>query len=230
MIFLNGDKNMENSLENVVENVVEKYLFDKWCNLLLLLGIESVKTTEKTFARLVEAYSHPSRHYHTLEHIFHVINTIQTLQNLTNQLTSVEFAAWFHDIVYDPKAQDNEEKSAVYAADLMQSLEIDARVITNVTRLILNTKFHQADTDDIESQILLDADIAILGSPKQKYLTYAEDIRQEYSWIPDQDYRLGRRQVLEKFLQRKRIYYTDLMFEELEESARINLAAEIQSL
>lgn len=112
----------------------------------------------------------------------------------------------------------------------MKSLEIDARVITNVTRLILNTKFHQVDTDDIDSQILVDADLAILASPKQKYLTYAEDIRQEYSWISDRDYRLGRRQVLEKFLQRKRIYYINLMFEKLEESARRNLVAEIQSL
>lgn len=209
---------------------MEKYLFYKWCNLLSLLGIESVATTEKTFAQLLEAYSHPSRHYHSLEHIFHVLKTIESLQNLTNQLTLVELAAWFHDVVYDPKAKDNEEKSAVYAANLMKSLEIDARVITNVTRLILNTKFHQVDTDDIDSQILVDADLAILASPKQKYLTYAEDIRQEYSWISDRDYRLGRRQVLEKFLQRKRIYYINLMFEKLEESARRNLVAEIQSL
>lgn len=72
---------------------MEKYLFYKWCNLLSLLGIESVATTEKTFAQLLEAYSHPSRHYHSLEHIFHVLKTIESLQNLTNQLTLVELAA-----------------------------------------------------------------------------------------------------------------------------------------
>ena len=209
---------------------MEKYLLYEWRNLLLFLGIESVKITKKTFARLVAAYSHPSRHYHTLEHIFHVLENIQTLQSLSNQLTSVKLAAWFHDVVYDSKARDNEEKSAIYAADFMESLDIDSRVITNVTHLILNTKFHQADTDDIDCQILLDADLAILGSPRQKYLTYAENIRQEYAWISDRDYRMGRRGVIEKFLQRKRIYYTNMMFEELEDSARRNLAAEIQSL
>ena len=209
---------------------LEKYLFAQWCNLLLLLGIESVKIAEKTFTQLVVAYSHPSRHHHTLEHIFHVLEKIQTLQGLSNQMTSVKLAAWFHDIVYDSKAEDNEEKSAIYAADLIKSLEIDSRLVSNVTRLILSTKFHQADTNDIDGQILLDADLAILGSPTQKYLTYAENIRQEYAWISDRDYRMGRRRVLEKFLQRKRIYYTHMMFEELEDSARRNLATEIQSL
>ena len=48
---------------------MEKYLFFKWSNLLLLLGIESVKIAEKTFTQLVVAYSHPSRPYHTLEQI-----------------------------------------------------------------------------------------------------------------------------------------------------------------
>ncbi len=218
-----------------MESFAREKLFYKWHNLLLLLGIKSVEITEKTFTKIVEAYSHPSRYYHNLKHIFHVLETIQTLQNLSlqnliHQLISLELAAWLHDVVYDPKAQDNEEKSAIYANDLMKSLEIAPRLITNVTRLILNTKFHQADTDDIDSQILLDADLAILGSPTQQYLTYAKNIRQEYTWISDRDYRLGRRRVLEKFLQRERIYYTDLMFEQLEESARRNMAVEIQNL
>ncbi|KST63879.1 HD domain-containing protein [Mastigocoleus testarum] len=204
-------------------------LFSKWCSLLLQLEIKSTKITENTFALIAKEYSQTGRYYHDLQHIFHVLETIKILENLTNQLTSVELAAWFHDVVYDSKAQDNEEKSAMYATNLMKSLEIDSNTIANVNSLILSTKLHQADINDIDSQILLDADLAILGSPVQQYLTYAKNVRQEYAWVSDRDYQNGRRRFLEQFLQRKRIYYTDAMFEKLEQSARSNLTAELRT-
>ena len=206
-----------------------EYLFSKWCNLLLQLEIKSTKITENTFAVIAKEYSQTGRYYHNLQHIFHVLEIIETLGNLTNQLTSVELAAWFHDVIYDPKAQDNEEKSAMYATNLMKSLGIDSTTIANVNCLILSTKLHQADINDIDSQILLDADLAILGSPVQQYLTYAKNVRQEYAWISDRDYQNGRRRVLEQFLQRERIYYTDAMFDKLEQPARNNLNTELRT-
>ncbi len=204
-------------------------LFSKWCSLLLRLEIKSTKITENTFAVLAKEYSQTGRYYHNLEHIFQVLETIKTLGHLTNQLTSIELAGWFHDVVYDPKAGDNEEKSAMYATNLMKSLGVDSTTIANVNHLILSTKLHQADINDIDSQILLDADLAILGSPVQQYLTYAKNVRQEYAWISDRDYQNGRRRVLEQFLQRERIYYTDAMFEKLEQSARSNLNTELRT-
>ncbi|MBD3562876.1 hypothetical protein H6S82_29135, partial [Planktothrix sp. FACHB-1355] len=55
-------------------------------------------------------------------------------------------------------------------------------------------------------------------------------IRQEYSWLSDAEYRLGRKQVLAKFLQRERIYFTPQMFATLEVKARQNIQEEIKSL
>ncbi|MHC5828185.1 MAG: hypothetical protein ACYT04_72910, partial [Nostoc sp.] len=55
-------------------------------------------------------------------------------------------------------------------------------------------------------------------------------IRQEYDWVAEADYIIGRRQVLEEFLQRSHIYFTPLMSEFAEPSARGNIQAEIQSL
>ena len=78
--------------------------------------------------------------------------------------------------------------------------------------------------------MLLDADLAILGAAPQRYARYAADIRKEYSWVPEADYRAGRAAVLERFLASPRIYQTPLMFDEGEQSARANLRAELAEL
>ena len=107
---------------------------------------------------------------------------------------------------------------------------IPINTVECVQNLILNTKNHQAPPADIDSQILLDADLAILGASELEYKTYAQGIRQEYAWVADELYRVGRRQVLQNFLQRDRIYLTPQLFGKLEARARLNLQAEIATL
>ncbi len=204
-------------------------LFNDWQQTLQYFGVEQLKV-ESTFAQLVEAYSTAGRYYHTLQHIHYVLNKIQTLQANTQNLTAVKLAAWLHDVIYDTKALDNEEKSAEYACKLMNTLKIPISYIKTVNRLILNTKYHTSTADDIDSHILLDADLAILAADSADYQEYANAIRQEYAWVTETDYIMGRKQVLEKFLQRQHIYFTPLMFEVAEQSARANLQAEIQRL
>jgi predicted metal-dependent HD superfamily phosphohydrolase len=75
--------------------------------------------------------------------------------------------------------------------------------------------------------VLLEADLAILGANERAYWTYADQIRQEYAWVPEPDYRMGRRQVLDRFLTRPRIFHR---LAHLEEPARTNIAAEIARL
>lgn len=204
-------------------------LFCYWQNTLQGLGVDEV-ATEQAFKYLVEAYSTPGRHYHTLKHIACVLNTIYTLKVYAQDFAAVQLAAWFHDVVYDAQAKDNEERSADYACEMLTSLGIPRNTITTVCRLILNTKHHQAAADDYDSQILLDADLAILAANPIQYQEYAHAIRQEYAWVSAAEYIAGRKQVLERFLERQFIYFTPLMFEVAEQSARCNLQAEIQIL
>jgi predicted metal-dependent HD superfamily phosphohydrolase len=55
-------------------------------------------------------------------------------------------------------------------------------------------------------------------------------IRQEYDWIADKLYRIGKKQVLQNFLQRARIYFTNQLIESLEVRARRNIQAKIAVL
>lgn len=199
----------------------------RWQNTIKIFDVDEASAAQ-VFNQLVQAYSNPSRRYHTIKHIDCVLNKIQALQDYTQDLTTVELAAWFHDVIYNTQAQDNEERSADYADEVLNRLDIPSSYITNVKRLILNTKHHQAD--DIDSQVLLDADLAILAANAVDYQEYADAIRQEYAWVSDDNYIQGRTQVLEKFLQRQRIYFTPLMYESSEQAARNNIQAEVRKL
>lgn len=188
------------------------------------------RLSEKVFLDLVIAYSSAGRIYHTLDHIQQVLKTIEQMRSLTLNLPTIQLAAWFHDVIYDSIAKDNEEKSAEYAEVVLNSLQISKTTIAQVKNLILYTKNHQAPAADIDSQILLDADLAIFGSTESEYRDYAQAIRQEYSWVSDAEYRFRRKQVLQNFLHRKRIYLTEYLFVKLEKRARQNLQAEIADI
>jgi predicted metal-dependent HD superfamily phosphohydrolase len=200
-----------------------------WENLLLKFEIEQ-QTAQKLFADLSKFYSSPERHYHTLDHIQHFLAVVDALSTKAKNLEAIEFAAWFHDLIYDAKAKDNEEKSADYAETTLSNLELPREVIDKVTRLILKTKTHQiTEDDDIDTKIMLDADLAILGAEDDAYRRYTQAIRLEYAWVLDQDYGSGRTQFLQSLLKRQKIYQTEEMFEKLETKARQNIQQEIDA-
>ena len=95
--------------------------------------------------------------------------------------------------------------------------------------MILTTQHHQTLTDDFDAQVLLDADLAILSSNPNEYSNYAHAIRQEYIWVPEVEYIAARKQILQNFLQRKNIYFTNLMQQTKDKIARNNLEIEINS-
>jgi predicted metal-dependent HD superfamily phosphohydrolase len=179
------------------------------------------------FGLLVNAYSKPDRHYHNLNHIHHVLTTIERFKLELHDPVAVKLAAWFHDFVYNPQASDNEIQSAELAKELLTELNVSTELIDRIQQLILATQGHQIDRNDPDRCIFLDADLAILGTAPAQYQDYARSIRQEYAWVPDADYKTGRTQVLESFLQRDRLYCTDLLFDELESIARTNMKQEI---
>ncbi|OKH19164.1 hypothetical protein NIES593_21225 [Hydrococcus rivularis NIES-593] len=185
---------------------------------------------EEVFREFVTAYSQPYRSYHNLKHIQQVLDIVNEMRSLGNNLVAIQLAAWFHDVIYDPQAKDNEEKSAAYARTTLTRINVSQETIEKVEKMILMTKQHQDLSGDIDMQIFLDADLSILGSSPLEYQAYARAIRQEYAWVSEKEYRLKRKQVLENFLSRERIYSTDYLFKKLEMRSRENIQAEIKFL
>jgi predicted metal-dependent HD superfamily phosphohydrolase len=199
-----------------------------WHDLLRQVGTPPA-SAEAVFEDLAARYAGPGRFYHTLDHLSDMLETIDRLCG-ESPATAVRLAAWFHDAVYDSRASDNEERSAALAGEVLARLGLPAGIIAEVQRLVLLTRTHQAAEDDPDGQVLLDADLAILGSSECHYDAYARAIRQEYAWVPQAQYREGRTKVLRGFLARERIYRTRTMTETHEAAARANLRREIEAL
>jgi predicted metal-dependent HD superfamily phosphohydrolase len=199
----------------------------------ILLGSFGVSPAEAypVFDELVAAYSEPHRHYHTLEHIAEMLKVVGKLADQCEDVRTVQLAVWFHDAVYDPTAKDNEERSALMAAERLESLAIMPNHIQRIVELIPFTR-HAAPipTGLPDAAVLLDADLAILGSAEARYQRYAEAIRREYAHVPEDKYRAGRIVVLQQFLNRAHIYLTERMRTEGETQARQNLQAEMERL
>ena len=182
------------------------------------------------FDRLVAAHSESHRFYHTLEHLAEMFKVAGKLADASDDMAAVQLAIWFHDSVYDPRATDNEERSAALAGDLLRPLGIPGDTLAHVAAMIRATAHATTGDVDADTAVLLDADLAILSAEERRYARYAADVRREYAWVADAAYRAGRTKVLEGFLARPRIYRTGRMRAVAEESARANLRAEIERL
>jgi predicted metal-dependent HD superfamily phosphohydrolase len=208
---------------------VREVLRASWGRLVQMLGVDP-EAAGPVFAALVQAHSEPGRYYHTLEHVRQVLGLLDAFGGRAADPAALHLAAWFHDVVYNPRANDNEERSARYARETLGRLAVTAERIARVARLILATKNHRPAEGDADSGLFLDADLAILGAPEEEYQAYAGAIRREYDWVSDAAYRAGRTEVLRSFLRRPRIYFTEGFFAAREDRARSNMEKEIAAL
>jgi predicted metal-dependent HD superfamily phosphohydrolase len=144
-------------------------------------------------------------------------------------LGAVTMAAFFHDAVYDPHAGDNEHQSAALAVRVLHELGWDEFRARAVGTLIEATARHET-TDDADRAVLLDADLAVLGSEPAAYQAYVTGVRAEYAHVDTPSWRTGRAAVLRSFLDRPRLYSTSLATTRWEARARANMTAELASL
>lgn len=209
------------------ENTTLEVLRKNFCGIF----DESKRTeAEELFKKITEEYQAETREYHNFEHIEKMLAFLQAYEQEIKDSIGVKLATYFHDIVYDTKAKDNEEQSAQYAQNYLTRLGIPEDVANHVLALIRATTKHEVIENDTDSAIFLDADLAILGSSEENYDKYAAKIREEYSWVSDDQYRIGRKKVLQDFLNRPRIYFTERAGKELEQQARANIEREIARL
>src|SRR5262245_43464626 len=125
-----------------------------WLSLLGRFGVPATDA-QAGFEELADAYAGADRFYHNLDHIRAVLATIDSLADLARDLPAVQLAAWYHDVVYDSLARDNEERSADLAAARCAGRGVPASTVGTVRRLILATTSHHADADDVDAHILL---------------------------------------------------------------------------
>lgn len=201
----------------------------RWLQLMDSLEVDQ-EQARKTFADLVSHYTETGRHYHNLEHVKELLDTVDELQVLAVDIITIRLAVWFHDVIYDPRADDNEARSAEYAVRALRTFGLPPEDIERVRNLILVTVDHEAPADDIDAQILIDADLAPLGSDENLFERQSKALRKEFAWVPEEEYQANRARFLTSFLERERIFQTDELFDSLESQARRNISKSLSTL
>ena len=126
------------------ESLMNDLLRRKWHDLLGAWAV-TPSLADETFEEICQHYAGPGRFYHTLDHVQTVLETVESLGSYARNLNAVKLAAWLHDVIYDSKASDNEDRSAEFAERLCEKLSIpEGRVVAS---LILQTKTHDAGED-----------------------------------------------------------------------------------
>ena len=179
--------------------------------------------------RLLGAYNEAHRKYHTQQHLAECIALLNDHLALADKPAEVEMATWFHDAVYNVRAGDNEARSAAWAARELQQAFVAPERIASVKDHILATR-HSAPPQGQDQMLLVDIDLSILGSDRQRFQAYERQVREEYGWVPGYIFNRKRRKVLSAFLARNCIYNTAVLRDALESQARSNLAYALRQL
>jgi len=204
------------------------WLREKWGG--LTASAKSSVEVQRAWNFLEAQYSHSSRHYHNLSHILALLRHAETMHAYIADPQTVEFAIWFHDVIYDTLERDNERRSARWASKMMHGMRLDGALVSAVERCILATQKHEVDWFDIpDLPLFLDLDLAILGASEDIYRKYSAAVRQEYDWVLDASYRFARRRVLKGFLDRPKVFFTPVMADRFENQARRNMEKEFAS-
>jgi predicted metal-dependent HD superfamily phosphohydrolase len=183
--------------------------------------------TEDLREDLLARWSESHRKHHTVSHLHEMLDAIGELADagLDFDREAVELAAWFHDAVYEITRDDNEERSAELARELL----VSSPVRDEVARLVLVTKTHEVADDDTNAAVLCDADLSVLGSTPHRYHTYATAVRDEYANVPDEVFKPARAHALTSLLQGP-LFHTQPGRSRWEERARRNVVDELAEL
>ena len=227
-----GPRGWEHILPKYVPTAVNdlfvmKHAVARWTQIFAALGVPKEKTPDPSM--IIQRYQNPPRAYHNLRHIVSCLSEFDEVRSHARDPLSIELALWFHDCIYDPMRNDNEEQSAQAAQQLLQAAGISANRLEAIKRFIIATK-HTTMPADPDEQLMVDIDLSILGQASEIYDRYETAIREEYRHVDESAFRTGRTKVLNTFLSRPRIFATDLFREKYEQSARSNLKRAIAAI
>ncbi|MEL7153669.1 MAG: hypothetical protein AAFN51_07770, partial [Pseudomonadota bacterium] len=202
------------------------------------LGACMTKRFADRFADLIpslrERYDAPSRAYHNWAHIQALLGHFERVSDAMRRPDAVEIALYYHDVIYVPGSKRNEDDSA----DAMQA-ELSGRADTEtleIADLIIRATANHAVPENASSSVaqdcalFLDMDLAILGAEPTAFDTFDSAIRQEFGVIPDEIFLPRRRDAMQVFLERDRIYLTSQFHDEFDARARKNLRRLIERL
>lgn len=174
---------------------------------------------DEVYRLLARCYTEPARHYHTLVHVRRCLRHLDLARDAIPEPDAVELALWFHDVIFVPGAQDNEQRSAEWFREQAGGR---IRACDRICAMILATT-HAGTAAEPDTRFVCDIDLAVLGAARSRFREDGRRLRAERPDLDDRAYDLHERTILGGLLVRPRIYLTDFFYARCETQARRNL-------
>ncbi|CAN5801644.1 hypothetical protein BH11PSE6_BH11PSE6_06330 [soil metagenome] len=176
----------------------------------------------------------PDRGYHGWSHPLALLALHGEIAGMLHDAEAVRCAILLHDAIYEPRRKDNESRSAALAAAMLKDVVPEA-TLGRTLRLIEATAHHAIPADlpadeMADMALFLDMDLSILGAAPAVFDAYEAGVRHEYREVPEAAFRAGRAAILEGFLAREALYFSDWGRDRFEAPARDNLSRSIAAL
>jgi predicted metal-dependent HD superfamily phosphohydrolase len=187
-------------------------------------------------------YNERSRYYHNEKHLDFCLTIHNECTDARYNLF-VSIALIFHDVIYSPLCDNNEEESVKFMRNYLLahkskiSFPCTEGNLNYISRLIIATKnddhswWHDFGDSDMryDCMYIRDIDRAILCTKPDVYDNYGKNVRKEFSFLSDYTYNMSRLSFLKETLE-SRIYKTEYFYREYEKKAIANIKREISNL
>lgn len=186
----------------------------------------NAKGIDKAWLEIENFYTERRRHYHNLNHLEAVLHHLKKHED-SAEWNRLFLSTIYHDVVYIPALNDNEEQSARFAARQLKKLIGDNDIIEVIQQDILATKEHKPTSDELRN-LFIDADLSILAADWKNYVKYFICLRREFLHLSDLEFKSGRSYFLKKFLDQEFIFTSDHYRKSHEPKARENMKRELR--
>ena len=167
---------------------------DTWNNLCLKNLLISENLTNKWWEIIVCYYSQTHRYYHTTHHLLELITFYYKYENKIRNKEIFLLSIYFHDVIYIPLLNNNEIESIQifqqfsndcidYYKNLKNKKDFKIEkdfnlIVKEVIQYIEVTIHHKVNqnNDSFDLKLFCDIDMAILGSRKERYIEYSQQV------------------------------------------------------
>ena len=195
-----------------------------------LLKIENKNDVDYWWHEILENYTKKWKFYHNLNHVYSFVNLFEKYNKFINNYKN-EFliSIYFHDIIYIPSRNDNEEESINMFNKFYNEVKPNNLNKEKVIEFIAETKNHSLSKDyDFELDLFLDMDMQIVSD--ENWEDYENKIRKEYCFVDETEYKNKRRQFLQSLVNKNRIFRTQIFYDTYEQIAKNNITNIINKL
>jgi pantetheine-phosphate adenylyltransferase len=159
--------------------------------------------TDEVITDILNRWNEPHRFWHNTEsHLIPMLKQIDIHFELdeykhlymTDVYKNYIVAAFIHDVVYNPRANDNEEKSLEYlygSTDRIGKVNLDF-----ISKLVMSTKGREIPTDSDCRPFWLYDNMIIFGGHLDELIDYEHKIFKEYQFVDYETYKTKRIEFL----------------------------------